>query len=174
MSGAPVSTGVLGARQAARALGVSQAALRRAGMSREFSVSEVQRLGEHPPEWLVAQRSFVTQAYRFALDPTPAQERALTSHCGASRFAYNWGLALVKDRLERRERVRGAATGSCSTTRRSNDCRARSRFRGRSRSSGASGTSPSTSGRRGGRRTAKSPTARGLTRSRARSRASQT
>jgi len=108
VSGAPVSTGVLGARQAARALGVSQAALRRAGMSREFSVSEVQRLGEHPPEWLVAQRSFVTQAYRFALDPTPAQERALTSHCGASRFAYNWGLALVKDRLERRERVRGA------------------------------------------------------------------
>ncbi len=51
----------------------------------------------------------VTQAYRFALDPTPAQERALRSHCGARRFAYNWGLALVKERLELRERVRRAA-----------------------------------------------------------------
>ena len=50
----------------------------------------------------------VTQAYRFALDPTAVQERALGSHCGASRFAYNWGLALVKDRLEQRERVRAA------------------------------------------------------------------
>jgi putative transposase len=52
---------------------------------------------------------FVTQAYRFALDPTPEQQRALASHCGASRFAYNWGLALVKDRLEQRDRVRAAA-----------------------------------------------------------------
>jgi putative transposase len=38
----------------------------------------------------------VTQAYRFALDPTPGQRRALASHCGAARVAYNWGLALVK------------------------------------------------------------------------------
>jgi putative transposase len=50
----------------------------------------------------------VKQAYRFALDPTPAQERALASHCGASRFAYNWGLGLVKDRLDQRRRVREA------------------------------------------------------------------
>ncbi len=50
----------------------------------------------------------VTQAYRFALDPSPAQERALASHAGSARFAYNWGLALVKERLERRERVRAA------------------------------------------------------------------
>jgi len=35
-------------------------------------------------------------------DPTPAQQRALASHCGAAWFAYNWGLALVKDRLDRR------------------------------------------------------------------------
>ena len=35
----------------------------------------------------------VTQAYRFALDPNPAQERALRSHAGAARFAWNWGLA---------------------------------------------------------------------------------
>ena len=44
----------------------------------------------------------VHQAYRFALDPTPAQQRALASHVGASRFAYNWGLALVKSRLDAR------------------------------------------------------------------------
>ncbi|WP_162231704.1 helix-turn-helix domain-containing protein [Allosalinactinospora lopnorensis] len=31
----------------------------------------------------------VTQAYRFALDPTPAQERELASHAGAARFAFN-------------------------------------------------------------------------------------
>jgi putative transposase len=42
------------------------------------------------------------QAYRFALDPTPAQERKLRSHAGAARFAYNFGLALVKARLEER------------------------------------------------------------------------
>ena len=35
----------------------------------------------------------ITQAYRFALEPTPAQERSMRSHAGASRFAWNWGLA---------------------------------------------------------------------------------
>jgi IS605 OrfB family transposase len=44
----------------------------------------------------------VIQAYRFALDPTPTQRRALASHCGAARVAYNWGLALVKIRLDQR------------------------------------------------------------------------
>ncbi len=44
----------------------------------------------------------VQQAYRFALDPTPRQQGRLASHTGASRFAYNWGLALVKARLDRR------------------------------------------------------------------------
>lgn len=44
----------------------------------------------------------ITQAYRFALDPTPAQRRKLASHAGAARFAYNFGLALVKERLDRR------------------------------------------------------------------------
>jgi IS605 OrfB family transposase len=42
----------------------------------------------------------VHQAYRYALDPTPGQARALASHCGAARFAFNWGLGLVKERLE--------------------------------------------------------------------------
>jgi putative transposase len=43
--------------------------------------------------------ALVHQAFRFALAPTPAQERRLVSHAGAARFAYNWGLALVKQRL---------------------------------------------------------------------------
>ena len=46
----------------------------------------------------------VQQAYRFALDPTSGQERALRSHCGAARFAFNWGLALVTSRLADRDR----------------------------------------------------------------------
>jgi putative transposase len=32
-------------------------------------------------------RQMVMQAYRFALDPTPAQQRSLASHAGAARFA---------------------------------------------------------------------------------------
>jgi putative transposase len=42
----------------------------------------------------------VSQGYRFALDPTPAQERALRSHAGAARFAWNWGLARCTARYE--------------------------------------------------------------------------
>jgi IS605 OrfB family transposase len=41
-------------------------------------------------------------AYRFALDPTPAQERALWSHAGAARAAFNWGLARVKAVMSQR------------------------------------------------------------------------
>ncbi|MDX3658772.1 IS607 family element RNA-guided endonuclease TnpB [Streptomyces sp. ID05-26A] len=42
------------------------------------------------------------QAYRFALDPGPALERALRSHCGGQRRAFNWGLARVKANLDQR------------------------------------------------------------------------
>jgi len=45
----------------------------------------------------------VIQAYRFALDPTPRQQGQLASHTGAARFAFNWGLALVKTRLDQRQ-----------------------------------------------------------------------
>jgi putative transposase len=38
----------------------------------------------------------VTQAYRFAIDPTPEQANALRSHIGGTRFAYNALLGLVK------------------------------------------------------------------------------
>jgi putative transposase len=48
-----------------------------------------------PPGWSVA-------AYRFALDPTPRQRRALLSHCGAARFAYNWAVSWVRAAWEQR------------------------------------------------------------------------
>ena len=44
------------------------------------------------------------EAVRVALDPTPRQERLLESHAGAARFAYNAGLAHVRDMLERQEK----------------------------------------------------------------------
>ena len=40
----------------------------------------------------------VVRAYRFALDPSAAQERALRSHAGAARFGWNWGLAKCQER----------------------------------------------------------------------------
>ena len=42
------------------------------------------------------------RAFMFALDPTDAQAEAFRSHCGAQRFAYNWGLALVRANMEQR------------------------------------------------------------------------
>jgi putative transposase len=45
-------------------------------------------------------RRTVNQAYKFALRPTSAQEQLLASHAGANRFAWNWGLAKCKERLE--------------------------------------------------------------------------
>ncbi|MCY0884317.1 MAG: helix-turn-helix domain-containing protein [Firmicutes bacterium] len=49
------------------------------------------------------------QAFRFALDPSPRVERALASHVGARRFAFNWGLALVKARLDAHARGEAVA-----------------------------------------------------------------
>src|ERR1019366_2537126 len=42
----------------------------------------------------------VVQAYRFALDPSAVQERALRSHAGAARFAWNWGLGKCQERYD--------------------------------------------------------------------------
>ncbi|HEX2402896.1 MAG TPA: helix-turn-helix domain-containing protein, partial [Mycobacterium sp.] len=42
------------------------------------------------------------QAYRFALDPTPAQEKTLLSHAGGARFAYNTMLAAARANLDQR------------------------------------------------------------------------
>jgi putative transposase len=50
----------------------------------------------------MGERRLIEQAYRFALAPTPEQERFLAACAGASRFFYNWGLALVETRLRLR------------------------------------------------------------------------
>lgn len=44
----------------------------------------------------------IQQAYRFALDPSREQEEFLSACAGASRFWFNQGLALVKERLDKR------------------------------------------------------------------------
>jgi putative transposase len=46
--------------------------------------------------------ALIHQSYRFALAPTPTQEERLLNFAGAARFAFNWGLALVKERLDQR------------------------------------------------------------------------
>lgn len=48
--------------------------------------------------------TLIRQAFRFALDPSVEQEALLASFAGASRFWFNQGLALVKERLDARER----------------------------------------------------------------------
>ncbi|WP_017975025.1 IS607 family element RNA-guided endonuclease TnpB [Actinopolyspora halophila] len=48
----------------------------------------------------------VVQAYQFALDPTEHQRAMLSSHCGAARFAYNWGLGRMKAVLDQRSAER--------------------------------------------------------------------
>ena len=55
-----------------------------------------------PPKRDMVISTPVHQAYRFALDPTPSQQRALASTVGGARLAYNWGLELVKGRLDER------------------------------------------------------------------------
>ncbi len=53
----------------------------------------------------------VVQAYRFALDLTPVQQRALLAHAGAARVARNWALARGRAVLDQRaaERSSGVA-----------------------------------------------------------------
>jgi len=53
------------------------------------------------------------QAYRFALDLTPAQEREVYAHAGAARVAHNWALARVKAVMDQRaaERSYGVPDG---------------------------------------------------------------
>jgi putative transposase len=58
----------------------------------------------------------VMQAYRFALDPTPAQARDLERHAGAARFAYNWALATVKATTGQRVAERSYGIGDDDLT----------------------------------------------------------
>lgn len=48
------------------------------------------------------------EGVRVALDPTPEQERAMLSHAGAARMAFNAGLARVKEQLAARDEARAA------------------------------------------------------------------
>ncbi|MDR7302708.1 IS607 family element RNA-guided endonuclease TnpB [Haloactinomyces albus] len=43
------------------------------------------------------------------MDPTPPQQQALASHCGAQRFAFNWALDLIRANLAQREAERSYA-----------------------------------------------------------------
>ena len=62
-----------------------------------LSTPSLRRSGMSDPHGMM--RGMVIQrAYRFALEPTPRQERMLRSHAGASRFAWNWGLAKCMER----------------------------------------------------------------------------
>ncbi|NJP34490.1 IS607 family element RNA-guided endonuclease TnpB [Micromonospora thermarum] len=61
-------------------------------------------------------RLSVVQAYRFALDLSPAQERAVLGHAGAARTAYNWGLERVKAVLNQRAAERSYGIGDDQLT----------------------------------------------------------
>ncbi|WP_316521232.1 IS607 family element RNA-guided endonuclease TnpB [Kitasatospora brasiliensis] len=55
------------------------------------------------------------QAFKFALDPTPAQEADLNRHAGAARWAFNWALARkIAAHREWRTRVDALTEGGLS------------------------------------------------------------
>ncbi|MGW1681295.1 IS607 family element RNA-guided endonuclease TnpB [Saccharopolyspora sp. NPDC002376] len=64
---------------------------------------------EVPDGWTV-------QAYRYALDPTPAQVRAFWSHAGGARKAHNTMLALVKAVMDQRAAERTYGIGESDLT----------------------------------------------------------
>ncbi|OBG40612.1 IS607 family element RNA-guided endonuclease TnpB [Mycolicibacter heraklionensis] len=61
-------------------------------------------------------QGWTAQAYRFALDPTPTQVRALASHVGAARFAHNHMLALVKAVMDQRAAERSYGVSEAELT----------------------------------------------------------
>jgi putative transposase len=61
-------------------------------------------------------QGWTAQAYQFALDPTPSQLRALSSHAGAARFAHNHMLALVKAVMDQRAAERSYGMSEAELT----------------------------------------------------------
>jgi putative transposase len=59
---------------------------------------------------------WVAQAYRYALDLTPSQERACRSHAGGARKAHNMMLALVKAVMDQRAAERTYGIGQDALT----------------------------------------------------------
>jgi putative transposase len=56
------------------------------------------------------------RAVLLPLDPTPAQAQLLRSYCGASRFAYNWTVAIAKANLDTRDEERRAGINEADLT----------------------------------------------------------
>lgn len=63
-----------------------------------------------------APEGWVVQAYRYALDPTPAQVRAFRSHAGGARKAHNTMLGLVKATMDQRAAERSYGIGEAELT----------------------------------------------------------
>jgi putative transposase len=59
---------------------------------------------QHLPSQTTPPMVEVLRGFRFAIDPNDHQRSMMASHCGGARFAFNWGLALVKERLDARRR----------------------------------------------------------------------
>src|ERR1035437_9287529 len=57
-----------------------------------------------------------SRAVLVPLDPSPAQAQLLRSYCGASRFAYNWAVAVAKENKETRRKERRAGIEEADLT----------------------------------------------------------
>jgi putative transposase len=57
-----------------------------------------------------------TRGVTVPLDPTPAQAQLLRSYCGASRFAYNWTVAVAKENKDKRKIERNAGIDEADLT----------------------------------------------------------
>jgi hypothetical protein len=99
------------------------------------------------------------QAFRFELDPGSLTRGAMASHAGGARFAYGWGLRLVKSGLDQGARIRESALIGGASDRGPKRRPARSVCRGRCPPCAGSGTRPSATWRPGGRRTPRAVTA---------------
>lgn len=64
-------------------------------MIRRFVVPRWHR-GRHGARIVTHDGGMILRAYKYALDPTAAQQQMLRSHCGAQRFAYNWALGAIR------------------------------------------------------------------------------
>ena len=56
------------------------------------------------------------RVFKYALDPTPRQERLFRQHVGAARFAYNHGLSQIKNTLEVRAKEEAAGVPKTEMT----------------------------------------------------------
>jgi putative transposase len=52
---------------------------------------------------------WVNQAFKFELEPNSTQYQAILKHIGVARFAFNWGLEIVKGALEKKEKIPSAS-----------------------------------------------------------------